>query len=192
MKIGMLSTVSCAVVLAACAAIHKPVPDNAATQPNVVYVPTPPPETGSPLLSVLTNVGKLVTMPVAEQEGEVVRLTDNFTRTGLPSDRLRLALMLVLGDASIRDNDRANELLSSEAWGDLSYEALARLALDLVEERRRHTRDRLDASTALEEERKQREELEARLRAVEQIETDMNTREVEAEDASQAEDTVRR
>jgi hypothetical protein len=148
-------------------------------------------ETGSPLVSVLSNVGRIVTLPVEEQRAEIVRLTDTFVRSGLPSDRLRLGLLLVLGDPAIRDNERARELLAVEAWNDLAYEALARLALDLVDERRRHARDRLDASAALDEERKLRAELEARLRAVEQIETEMNTREVGGADASQTADPIR-
>ena len=165
--------------------------------PETITQPAPAPvsqniiETGSPLVSVLSNVGNTVTMPVDEQRAEIVRLTDNFVRSGLPSDRLRLALLLVLGDPTIRDNERARELLAVEALNDLAYETLARLALDLVDERRRHARDRLDASAALDEERKLREELEARLRAVEQIETEMNTREVGGGDASQAEDPLR-
>jgi hypothetical protein len=173
-----------------CAPVHKrpvePVP-----APAVMVVPAPPTDSGSPLVAVLSNIGRLVTLPQEEQRTELVRLTDNFTRSGLPSDRLRLALLLVLGDPAIRDHERAKAMLEVEAWEDLAYETLARLALDLADERRRHARDRLDASAALDEERKLREELEARLRAVEQIEDEMNTREVGGGDASQAEDPVR-
>jgi len=183
----------CGMALAACARGHQPSVEHASDPPPVTYVQTPvaPPETGSPLISVLVNIGNVATLPVAEQKAEVVRLADNLTRTGLPSDRLRLALLLVLGDSAVRDDERARGLLSGEAWNDLGYEAVARLALELVDERRRHARDRLDANTTLEEERALREELEARLRAVEKIETDMNTREVEGGDASQAEDPLR-
>jgi len=179
-----------AVLAVGCAALHKSPPEVAA-QPAPAAVAAPSPDIGSPLVSVLTNVGRMVTLPVDEQRAEVVRLTDNFSRSGLPSDRLRLALLLVLGDPAIRDNERVKGLLEVEAWNDLAYETLARLALDLVDERRRHARDRLDASAALDEERKLREDLEARLHAVEQIETEMNTREVGGGDASQAEDPLR-
>jgi len=177
------------VLTVACAGMRKSPPE-VHPQPAATVVP-PSPEAGSPLVSVLTNVGRTVTLPVEEQKAEVVRLGDNFARSGLPSDRLRLGLLLVLGDPTVRDNERAKQLLEVEAWSDLAYETLARLALDLVDERRRHARDRLDASAALDEERKLREELEARLRAVEEIETEMNTREVGGGDASQAEDPLR-
>jgi hypothetical protein len=176
---------------AACAP-RQPTLEQASPPPPVTYVQTPVagPETGSPLLAVLVEIGRLSALPVADQKAEVVRLNDSLTRTGLPSDRLRLALLLVLGDTPVRDDERAKGLLAGVAWDDLAYEAVARLALELVDERRRHARDRLDANTSLEEERALREELEARLRAVEQIETDMNNREVEG-DASQAEDPLR-
>jgi hypothetical protein len=177
-------------IVVGCASMRRSPPETI-TEPAPTPVTQTVIETGSPLVSVLSNVGNTVTLPVDEQRSEVVRLTDNFVRSGLPSDRLRLGLLLVLGDPTIRDNERARELLAVEAWHDLAYETLARLALDLVVERRRHARDRLDASAALDEERKLRAELEARLRAVEQIETEMNTREVGGADASQTADPIR-
>ena len=181
----------CGMALAACAQ-RQPSVEHASAPPPVTYVQTPVagPESGSPLLSVLVEIGRLSALPVADQKAEIVRLNDSLARTGLASDRLRLALLLVLGDAGVRDDERAKSLLAGVAWDDLAYEAVARMALELVDERRRHARDRLDANTSLEEERALREELEARLRAVEQIETDMNNREVEG-DASQAEDPLR-
>ena len=97
------------------------------------------------------------------------------------TDRLRLAMLLTLGDEEVRDTERARELLEGRTWEDTSYEALARLMLELIEERKARARDRLDLSFALEQERREKSELQARLAEIRAIETEMDARELAPE-----------
>ncbi|MEQ1507074.1 MAG: hypothetical protein ABMB14_32905, partial [Myxococcota bacterium] len=151
--------------------------------PQVVVVPspTPAPEVSSPLVGVLDGVGMMLLLPRERQEQEVAALSAGLASADLPTDRLQLALLLVLGDEAVRDADRAAALLEDRSWNAAGYETLARLVLDLLEERTGHASDKLDAAIALEQERKARKALEERLEAIKAIETEIDARELGAD-----------
>lgn len=150
--------------------------------PQVVVVPGPAPvEPCSPLIGVLSGAGMVVVLPRERQKEEIEALTATLGRTDLVTDRLRLAMLLTLGDEEVRDTERARELLEGRTWEDTSYEALARLMLELIEERKARARDRLDLSFALEQERREKSALQARLAEIRAIETEMDARELAPE-----------
>ena len=152
--------------------------------PQVVVVPGPAPvEPCSPLIGVLGGVGMVILLPVERQEQELAGIEASFARTDLVTDRLRLAMLLTLGDERVRDTERAEELLDGRTWEDTSYEAVARMILELIEERKARASDRLDLSFALEQERRERAELEDRLAQIRAIETEMDARDLPPEGA---------
>lgn len=152
--------------------------------PQVVVVPGPAPiEPCSPLIGVLGGVGMVILLPLERQQQELAGIDASLARTGLVTDRLRLAMLLTLGDERIRDTERAQQLIEGHTWEDTSYEAVARLILELIEERKARASDRLDLSFALEQERRQRAELEDRLAQIRAIETEMDARDLRQEGA---------
>jgi hypothetical protein len=159
--------------------------------PQLVVVHDAPPEEANdaPLIGVLDGVGMTLLLPRERQQEEIVALNDALASTDLASDRMQLALLLTLGDPAVRDAERARALLEGRTFDDAGSETLARVVLELVEERDAHARDRL----ALEQERRLRREFEHRIEAMKAIDTEIDARDLEAEtgDASQAEDPVR-
>lgn len=149
------------------------------TLPPVVVLPAPaaPPET-SPIAGVLDSVGMLLQKPLEAQHAEVTALTHALDRTGLPSDRLRLALILALASPPVGDDDRARALVEARTWERAGYETLARFVLQLLHERAERAQDQRDASAALDAERMAREDLEKRLEAIKAIETDIGSRDL--------------
>jgi hypothetical protein len=152
--------------------------------PQVVVVPAPAPHPVShaPLVGVLDGVGMVLLLPRERQREEVEALAEGLERADLPTDRIQLALLLALGDEGIRDADRARALLENRTWDSSGYETLARLVMQLLEERLDRARDRLDLAEALEAERRARKELEERLEALQAIETEIEARELGAEE----------
>jgi hypothetical protein len=154
-----------------------------APAPQVVVVPAPAPTVieHAPLVGVLDGVGMILLMPRERQKQEVEALADGLARADLPTDRIQLALLLALGDEGIRDADRARALIENRTWDSAGYETLARLVMQLLEERLNRARDRLDLAEALEAERRARRELETKLEAIKAIETEIEARELGAE-----------
>jgi hypothetical protein len=183
----LVGSVGCA-LLAACP--HHAPPD----PPSVVVVHDPQQGAGSsPLAGALDGVGMTLLLPMERQQEEIKVLQNSISRTDLASDRLQLALLLALTDEPIRDTARAGALLAGRSWTDTGSETLARLVLELVEERGAHARDRLDAAEVVDQERRLRRALEERIAAMKAIDTEIDARELgaEAADDGQTEDPVR-
>jgi hypothetical protein len=166
----------------------------AQTGPQVVVVhdPVPAATSTTPLVGALDGVGMMMLLPRERQAEEITRLTQSLASADLPTDRIELALLLALGDPSLRDAERARDLLEGRTWDDAGYETLVRVVLALLEERADRQSDKVQAQEAFEAERRLRRELQARLEAMKQIDTEIDARElgVEGQDG-QAEDPVR-
>lgn len=154
------------IVLMLLACAHRDVP------PQVVLVPAQAVEAPDPVAGLLAAAGVVVGMPRERQQEEVARWTEALARTDLPTDRLRLALILALGDPEVQDPQRVRELLADRTWGDAAYETLARLILEVVETRDDGARTRGE----LEREKLRREELEQQVEALKAIEADIDAR----------------
>ncbi len=149
-------------------------------QPAPTVVVRPEQAARTPLQGVLGSAGWLITLPRERQQEEVERLARVVERDDLPTDRLRLALLLALGDEAIRDAERVRTLLHGQGLDDdtLASETLIRLVLEVVETRSTSDAERLRLALALEQERERREEVEAKLDALRVLEVEMQEREV--------------
>lgn len=163
-------------VLAGCPRSPEPV---MAPAPQIVV--TQPPPVGPPppaLNAVLASVGWALALPRERQAEEVDRWTVAVARDDLPTDRLRLALLLALGDPTIQDAEKVRSLLRGQWFHgeDLAAESLARVVLELVETRETSATTRLALAMELRKEREAREDLEAKLEAIQNIEAEMEAR----------------
>lgn len=149
-----------------------------AAEPRVIVTPAPPSSDVPSLNAVLGSAGWALSLPRERQAEEVERWSESVARDDLPTDRLRLALLLALGDDQVRDHDRVRALLQSQ-WYEgesLAAETLARVILEVVETRDEAARQRLRLALQVEEERKARGEAEAALDAIQDIEVEMEAR----------------
>lgn len=168
-----------ALVLSGC---PHPAPTPTAA-PQVVVVPQPgeppvPPVCTTNLDSVLATAGWAVNMPAERQADEIERWTERVERDDLAADRLRLAMLLVLSEEPLRDDAQARELLTGR-WlaGDTgSAEVLSRLLLELVHTRAEAASDQSRTARQLAALRAERDELAAKLEAMEAIEVEMEQR----------------
>lgn len=144
-----------------------------ATPAQVVIMPAPPTGDGpSPVSAVLAGMGYVVLLPLDQQRAEIANYREAFERDRLPSDRLRLALILTMADPSLQDPARARELLQ-EAPFDAdqgAYEALARLVLALITERETRVSEASASAEMLSAERARRKELEEKILGFEELE----------------------
>lgn len=152
-------------------------PRPAPPQPQIVVVPVPTPREPIGIAeTVLSAVAAVVALPRERQQEEVERCREALANADFASDRLRLALLLLLGDPSLRDTGEARGLIEGRTW-DPTEETLVRLVLALVDEHDQRLTEGVEAREALATERARRKLLEERLEALKAIETDMGQRE---------------
>ena len=167
------------IVAAGCA---RPVPPPAAVDASTPTPPVPVVVQISPLVGLLDGAGQALLLPRERQAEEIARIEAGLADADLPTDRLRLAVLLTLGDPELRDEPRAAALLEGRTWSDTGYETVARLILAVVDERSERAADREELAAQLEQQRRRAEALEGRLEALRDIETEMH-RDEEAGDA---------
>lgn len=110
----------------ACGVRSAPVPEVV-----VVQQPPSPDAEHSPIASILAGFGYVQGLPVALQREQLAKWEHAFEARRSPADRLRVALVLLLGDPDVRDEARGVELLKTAAWSDeqASYEAFGQVLL---------------------------------------------------------------
>lgn len=156
--------------------LEPPVPVVVAAPPAPMRLPVPPDEDVLP--SVLRSAGWALALPRERQVEEVERWRAAVDRDGLPSDRLRLALLLTLGED--RDPEQVQQVLQGQYLaGDLASETLARLLLQLADADRRQRTEAARFQRELTESEAQLDELRGKLEALGAIEIQMHEREME-------------
>lgn len=127
---------------------------------------------------LLREMQELRARAPAAQLRELHRIESDFSRTGDPGDRLRLALALSLLDTPLRDGPRARRLAgeSLRATPEGPYQHVARIVLSILDETQRQSavRRRLQVRWALAE--RERRLLEQQVEALKEIERAINSR----------------
>lgn len=143
-----------------------------APTPQVVVVPAASSDAPSPISGVLAGMGYVLLLSTEQQKEEIHKFAEAFERDRLPSDRLRLALLLTMADPSLREPTRARELIQGASFtaDQGAYEALGRLVLALIEERDARAAEAATAAELYQTERARRRELEEKILAFEELE----------------------
>ena len=149
-------------------------------QIETLVVPAPPPEPapGDSATVLLAAANVALSMPRERQVEEIDRWAASLERTDLPTDRLRLALLLALGDPAVHDSERVRTLLADRSWGptENGLEALSRSLLELAHERIAGAERAAQHAADLAAEREKRKVLEEQLEALRALEAQINDR----------------
>lgn len=147
--------------------------------PSVMVVPVPAPVMPTdPVAGTLASAGVVLGMPRERQAEEIERWSVSLDRTQQPTDRLRLAMLLAMGDPAVRDADRVRDLLQDQAWtaDHGGYEMLARLLLEVVETRAEADADRVRLLAKVLAEAERSQVVQEQLDALKQVESDLDAR----------------
>lgn len=127
---------------------------------------------------LLREMQELRARAPAAQLRELRRIESDFSRTGDPGDRLRLALALSLLDTPLQDGLRARRLAgeSLRATPGGLYQHVARIVVSILDENQRQSvvRRRLEIRLALAD--RERRLLEQQVEALKEIERAINSR----------------
>lgn len=148
-------------------------------EPQVVVVPVPAPVGPmDPVAGTLAAAGIALGLPRERQSEEIARWSASFDRTQQPTDRLRLAMLLTMGDPELRDADRVRDLLHNRVWSadHGGYEMLARMLLEVVETRSECQADKVRLTAKAMRELERCSVIEEQLEALKQVEADIDTR----------------
>lgn len=138
----------------------------------------PAPLAPNPVETIVAEAVATARAPASEQAAAIAR-AEKAAASGAPADRLRLATLLAVVSAPLRDDARAGELLQSVTEGSMGR--FAGLLAALIGERQRLAREldrvKADAERNARERDKREETLKQQIEALREIERNIRERE---------------